>query len=308
MRHLTLVTLSVVALSFGGAAPSRADDSTHRSLVLLGQSGQVHADQKVDAAIVIGGSLVVEGVVTGPAAAVGGDVEVRPSGAVSNGVYAIGGTLRIDEGADVQGPRTQVAAGEIGTVISQLSQREQQSEANPAGFWPIMRLAQVLAVLVIGLLLAALVPVPLQTVRRTLNEQPGRSALAGLGLLLGFVPLCVILAVSVLGIPLIPLALLALSACVVMGLSALAASIGFGLRLIKSPDNLLGATALGMSLIALAVLIPILGGLLWFLGSFYAAGAVLLSRFGTRAPEPPRRQVQRPQPEPGSAPASTPVS
>jgi hypothetical protein len=302
-HNISLVASLTLALAFH-ASSSRADD-TSRSLVLLGQAGRVEANQELDIALVIGGSLVVEGVVHGPAAAIGGDLDVRPGAFVEKGAYAVGGNLRIDEGARVQGARTQVAPGDFSEVVSQLSGKQAQHTPAVRYVWPLLRLAQALAVLLIGLVFAFLAPRPILSIRRTLEQHPSQCALAGLGLMLGFVPACVLLAISVLGIPLIAVAVVALVIAFAMGLSALAATLGAHLGLLKNSRNLAGTMALGMALLTIATAIPVLGGFVWGLASFYAAGAVLVSRFGTRTPaaRPPSAPAQE-TPSSSELPAS----
>jgi hypothetical protein len=85
--------------------------------------------------------------------------------------------------------------------------------------------------------------------------------------------------------------LLALLAAFVLGVTGLAASVGYRLPLIQDPKELAGPVALGMLLVAAIAVIPVLGAVLWFLASFYAAGAVMVSRFGTRPPQAPSTQV-----------------
>lgn len=282
--HLTVLTLSVMAY----ATPSHAEPARSEAVFLVGQSGSVEAGQDVDAAIVIGGSLSVSGKVRGPAVAVGGSVEVKPGAIVEQGVYAIGGAISIDELSRVQGARMQVAPGNFSDVVSQLSARNERS-VGARWIGSFVRFGQLLAVFALGSLLVFAAPHQVQNIRRTLEEQSRKAALAGLGLMLGFVPACILLAVTLLGIPLIPLAVLTLVASFVMGLTALAAMIGSRLLVSKRSDNLFGAMSFGMLLLALAAIIPWLGSIAMFLASFYAAGAVLVSRFGTRMPsqQPP---------------------
>ena len=280
--YLTVLSIGVVGLT----TPSRAEPSRSDAVFLVGQSGSVEAGQDVEAAIVIGGSLNVAGRVRGPAVAVGGSVDVMPGAVVEQGVYAIGGALSIGALAQVQGARMQVAPGNFSDVASQLSaSKERKAGARWVG--PSMRLGQVLAVFLIGSLLVFAAPRQVQGVRRTLEQHPRKAALAGLALMLGFIPGCILLAVTLLGIPLIPLAVLVLVASFVMGLTALAALIGFRLPAIKGSDKLFGAMAFGMLFVALAAVIPVFGSIVMFFGSFYAAGGVLVSRFGTRTPSPP---------------------
>jgi hypothetical protein len=247
----------------------------------------------VKGAFVIGGDLVVEGTIRGAAVVIGGDVQVMPGAIVEDGVYAIGGALHIDNGARVAGSRVQVAGGNAKDVFANLTMSSHSEQAAaPRWIGPLLRFIQMVALFALALLLVFLAPGHVEAVRQTLLQERSKVTIAGLGLLLGFVPACLLLALSVLGIPLIPLAVLALLSAFVLGLTALSAALGYRLPIAKHPESLSGAMMLGMLLLALAVLVPVLGGILFFLTSFYGAGAVLLSRFGTRSPP------KEPNPEP----------
>lgn len=261
---------------------ARADDSP---LFVIGQGAEVPAGTRVDAAVVIGGSLVVAGTVEGPAVAVGGDLRIAPNAKVGGPAAAVGGALLVDPAAEVVGPKVQVAGGDFSQVAADLSNADGgEYQAPPMWAGPILRMFQVLALFVVGIFLLLLAPRPVRVVGRTLRERPAQASLAGLVLLLGFIPLCIVLAISLIGIPLIPLAVLGLLALFIMGLSAMCLDVGFKLPFVKGEDNLFGALTGGMLALMLAVMVPVLGGLLLFFASFYAAGGVLISRFGTRPP------------------------
>ena len=66
------------------------------------------------------------------------------------------------------------------------------------------RLTRAVLLLIIALLIAVAFPGALTRIGAHLVNRPGLSALAGVAILLGFVPLCVLLAVTIIGIPLIP--------------------------------------------------------------------------------------------------------
>jgi hypothetical protein len=207
-------------------------------------------------------------------------------------VLAIGGLLEVDEGAHVAGARVQVEGGDFSQVVAQLSQAGPAREAPPLWLGPVMRFIQMLALLLLAAILVLLAPRPVRRVRDTLLQHAAGSALAGLAIMAAFVPLCVLLAVSIFGIPLIPVAVFVLLAAFVMGLTGLASAIGFKLPALKRKDNLLGAMALGILVLMLATVIPVVGGVVLLLSSFYGAGAVLLSRFGVR--EPPTPELWQP--------------
>jgi hypothetical protein len=296
MKRSSGIRCAVVSAVVIGAATAQADDRSVEGTFVVGQSGRVEAGQEVEAAIVVGGNLVVEGRVSRIAAVVGGDLEVRPGAVVEGSIAAIGGTLRVDERARVDGARVHVAGGDFSAVVRDLSEGRDTQMVPPRWVRPVMRLFQMLALFVIGVFLVLLAPRQVQAVRQTVREHVAMATLVGLALLVGFVPLCILLAISLFGIPLIPVAALVLLAAIIMGLTGIAAAIGYATPPIKDPDNLFGAMALGVLLLALVSAIPVLGALVLFSASFYGAGAALLSRFGTRVP-PAREASPKVAPE-----------
>lgn len=256
-------------------------------LFVIGQPAELGAGRRVEAAVVVGGDLQVAGVLEGPAVAIGGNLNVADSARVDGPVAAIGGILRVAPGAQVVGPRVQVAGGDFSQVAADLAEKADGQYTAPP-FWagPLMRMFQIIALFVLGVLLLLLAPRPLEVVARTLRDRPTQVSLAGVLLLLGFGPLCALLAISVVGIPLIPLAVLVLIAMFVMGLTAACIDVGAQLPFVKGDRNRIGALAAGSLLLLVAVMLPFVGALLLFCSSFYAAGGVVISRFGTHAPPP----------------------
>jgi O-antigen/teichoic acid export membrane protein len=119
-------------------------------------------------------------------------------------------------------------------------------------------------------------------VRTFLATRPGLSSLGGLALLLGFIPLCVLLAVTIIGIPLIPVAVMLLIAVLLFGITVSALWLGERIPLLRENKTPLKAVALGGAVFVVVGLIPWIGTLAIFLAALVAAGAALLSRFGRR--------------------------
>src|SRR5690606_20550633 len=69
----------------------------------LGQDHQVRAGDSVQDAVVVFGSIVVDGEVCGDLVAVFGNVDLGPDAYVRNALTVVGGRLTVAEGADVEG-------------------------------------------------------------------------------------------------------------------------------------------------------------------------------------------------------------
>ena len=71
--------------------------------VVFGQSLDVGAEETVDKAVAIGGSVTVSGHVRHDAVAVGGSVTLLPGARVDGDAVAIGGTVSVDASATLDG-------------------------------------------------------------------------------------------------------------------------------------------------------------------------------------------------------------
>jgi hypothetical protein len=241
-------------------------------------------------AMVVGGSLVVsEGAyVDGDAVAVGGSVTIQPGAHVDGDAVAVGGEVTVEEGGNVDGDRVSVG-GSVGGLIATVVGMGIQEDRPRFPRFLLSFLASVVrtaALFVLGLLLIAFASERVDNTRAYLTEQPGYSVLAGLAILIGFIPLCILLAVTVIGIPLIPIAILLLAMLTVVGLTAFCTWIGERIPVFEGRKTPVGALAIGLALLFVVDLVPVVGSTAILVVSFISAGAALLSRFGKRKPEP----------------------
>jgi hypothetical protein len=135
---------------------------------------------------------------------------------------------------------------------------------------------------VVALVVALAFPAALRRTRQYLVERPGLSVLGGLAIVLGFAPLCVLLVVTIIGIPLIPVAAMILAALLVFGFTVTASWLGDRLPISQDNKTVMKSVALGGALLAVVGLIPWIGTAALVLAAATSAGAALLSRFGRR--------------------------
>ncbi|MBI5510954.1 MAG: polymer-forming cytoskeletal protein [Deltaproteobacteria bacterium] len=248
--------------------------------VVVGAQGRVEAGETVADAVAVGGSMTVAGHVRGDAVAVGGSVILEPGAVVDGDAVAIGGGVEVAEGATLNGNRVSLG-GSLGGVVKSLASFNPERFLLPAIVLRVLSsLVRMITLLILGLLLLAFAPGRIQGVREVLAARPGQSFVTGFGLMLGFVPLCILLAVTLVGIPLIPVAILALIAVVVMGLVAFAVWLGYRIPVYTANKTPVSALVMGMVVVTAVDLVPIFGGAVLAAVSLAAAGAVLLSRFG----------------------------
>ncbi len=251
--------------------------------------------------LAIGGSVQVAGRIYGDVVALGGDIRLRGTAFVGGDVLASGEVIR-EEGATV--------SGVTGSLPRGLDLRPQPGRWRPwvraalpwdSGFpgnlisWFVRIVEVAVALVVLGVVLALLIPQPIRTVGRALAGAPAESI--GTGLLTGVVAVLALplLVLTCIGIPLAALILLALVAAALYGW--VAAGLLVGERILQALEQKeqtpAAAAAVGVVALWLAANVPCLGFLVVLLVSAWGTGAVLLTRGGTT---PYTRAASRPAP------------
>lgn len=208
--------------------------------------------------------------------AVGGSVSLRPGSRVDGDAVAIGGTVTVDEGARLGGDNVSLGGHPVAWIVGSLTPL--WASALFVGFaW-----TRALLLFVIALLIALAFPTRVARVRTFLASRPGVSSLGGIALLLGFVPLCVLLAVTIIGIPLILVVVMLLIALFLFGITVSAMWLGERIPLLQENRTPLKTVALGAAVLVVVGLVPWIGTAVIVLAAVVSAGATLLSRFGQR--------------------------
>lgn len=315
--------------------PTRYERPIHRDTkVHIGGSVHVSEQESIDGPVVaIGGGVTVDGEVRDDVVAIGGSVRLGPKARVRGDVTSIGGQVEKDPAAEIVGD-----INEIGFRFPHV--RFRPSWWVPGtGFLrgpfgpPVELMASLFRMLLFGLLafFALLVARdPVSRIEHTVAAEPWKAGLVGLLTELLFVPVfvltIVVLAVSIVGIPLLlfvpPLAILGLVIALVLGLAGVASRLG------RWIEQRLGWARQGPFIALLAGLLVIwaltivgrfvsLGGWpIWFVSSAllvagfaaeYVAwtvglGAAVMTRLGSR----PGAAGAPPAPPAATAPASAP--
>jgi hypothetical protein len=250
--------------------------------VVFGQSLNVGTDETVDKAVAIGGSVTIAGHVRRDAVAIGGSVTLLPGARVEGDAVAIGGAVSVAEGATLEGDN--VSLGEtIPTTVGSMTRWVVGGPHMFSMFSFASRLTRAVLLFVIALLIAVAFPGALTRIGAYLVNRPGLSALSGVAILLGFVPLCVLLAVTIIGIPLIPVAVMLLVALFLFGFTVSAAWLGERMPVSQERKTPIKSVAWGGAILAVVGLVPWIGMAALILAAAVSAGATLLSRFGRRA-------------------------
>ncbi len=300
--------------------PERAFRREYDARVRIFGDITVERDEQVNGAVVaVGGSIKVDGRVRDNVVAVGGSVKLGPHAEVLGDVTTVGGTIDRDPGAVVSGRLNEVGISTPGVRIRpNWNMHWAPWLWYDHGAWPAVRLFGTMLRMALFGLLAALVvlvaPRAVQRVEHVVTSQPWKAALVGLLAQLFFVPLLVlvvvVLAISIVGIPLlvlVPFGVLAFLVALLLGFTGAACGLA---RLIWRRGSAAEAGTLTVLAVGLAVIwsFTLLGRIvglgggplmaaavgLIFVGILieYAAwtlglGGALLTRFGRYGALPP---------------------
>ena len=239
-------------------------------------SGDVAVNAPVGGEIDAGfGDVNIDAPVRGDVQVGRGDVDLGPRALVYGNVYYGSGEFRGNRDA-VQG-----------TVATGGMTADMDHEPDEFGIFDFIGWVFATAAFVAcTVLVAVLAPGPLLAAARRADESPGWSLFFGVLSVPAVVVLCVVLAVSIVGIPILLLLAPAYLAFVFFG--ALVAAYFVGRRVVLATGryhvgNALAAVV-GALIVAAAYLIPVLGGLLLYGFALFGAGASILALFSRRRP------------------------
>jgi len=305
-RYAWRALLLAMAILIIGALPAVAQTDEGRLFdsddgsVLIGLQNDValSAGDEADAVVVVQGSALIEGVTSG-LVAVDADVTITGSGASVDGIFSIGGTLNIEDGAsvgDVAYVETEVTVAPTATVSGEV--RDIETDITGVVAWIAAAIFIFLIFVWIGfglaLLFSGLMVVAFGTSQaRRAAFNIGNDILKTLvvGLLMLIVPWIVIglLAITVVGLP------LAFGLLVLWGFVAFLGYIVVGLwigeRILKrsrTASRPYGAVFLGVLILMLLSWVPLVTPVaIWFgIGAVTLAGWRVL-RGGGVPPVPP---------------------
>ena len=235
--------------------------------------------------VCVGGSIELSqgAVVQGDAVAVGGSVQLQKGALVLGDAVSVLGRVDVERGAQVMGNRVNVGPGSFFSGNVTHTKRGWLTSLGPFGLFPTLALFAI--IYLVGLLILRMWPERVRNVGHAMFENPVRSFTVGFLCWLLLLPLTVLLAISLVGIPLILLLPLAIFLSIVIGLSSFALKVGESLP--AGPGQRFvppAALGMGMTVLLLVAFVPWLGISMLALLQFFALGASVGSRFGRALP------------------------
>lgn len=283
-QQLVLAFIATICMIFAGNALAQTDiNINNANLIRFGGSITVPENQTVENAIAFGGSVTVSpnAKVVDTAIAFGGDVILQKGVQVEGDVYSFGGKIVQEPSAIVRGERATFSDSH-GMMYG--SNRGRSSFFVQYFFSAIFRISVAVVATILGLIILQTSPQFLPNLATKLRQRSGLAALWGIGAIVSFIFGIIFLAITLIGIPLIPL--LSLTAVI----AALVGSLGIALFvgqwvLRKHERSLQQQFLLGMAIVTVLTLIPFFGGLVVFLVNLFGLGVILLWKFGSEKPQ-----------------------
>jgi cytoskeletal protein CcmA (bactofilin family) len=279
--------VSTVAGDVTVRGPVDNDVSSGKGDITVSPGGDVRGD--IEAGL---GRVDIRGPVGGDVEATFGDVYVDAP---------VGGDVDVKHGDVTLGPRAEIS-GDLtygdgkftgdsdavkGDIRSEAMSLDLHDPDGPGVLGFVGRLFVALAFAACAVLAAVIAPRPLASAARRVGETPGRAFVYGIVSLPVFFVLCVVLAVTIIGIPLI--LLLAPAYLAVLFAGTLVAAFFLGTRILMFTGryrvgNAMAAVVGALALAATA-LIPILGDLILYALCLLGTGAVIMAIFRIRTYE-----------------------
>lgn len=305
--HSSFANANGEVVRVGSDAHVGRGEKAQQVVVVLGNAN-VKGDVDQDLVVVLG-DVNVNGHVGGSVVNVLGRVTLGPDARIDQDCVVVGGPLIRDVSAHLARPPVVVdlskVLGSHGSLAS-LGHWLQHGLVIGRPLPPLVPFTWLLVALnfIIYLVIALLMPKPVASCVRTLENQPLLAFGAGLLGLILVAPLLLILVVSGIGLILVPFVVLAVPAAVFLGKTAIFEHFGeqlLGRRPQAATPHPILALIVGCTVVTFLYMVPLLGILVWSVLVPFGLGAVVLATLGAF------RSGRNPAPAPSGIPMAAPA-
>jgi len=330
MKVFKLVMLTL-ALALGVHAAPGAQETEFRfeqrwnPTLRIGQNYTLRATDAAREVVVIAGDAIIEGRVDRDVVVVLGKVQLASTAIVDGSFVVIGGSAEVAEGAQVRedlfvlggldsaasfnpgGHHVVIGTAGLGAQLRGIVPWLTHGLLMARPIVPWLGWVWTVAALffLVNLLLNFIFDAPVRASAATLRATPLSAFMTGLLVMLLAGPVCVLLAVSVIGIAVIPFVLCALLLAGVIGKIGFARWIGMSVIRQDDPESrgqAFRSFLIGSAIMCIAYMIPALGFLTWIMAGIFGLGSATLAFFSAyrrENPRPPKKsKVAPPAPSP----------
>ena len=278
---------------FGCSGVVRSEGTVTGYAVVMGGSLHIEKGAHVNRNVaVLGGSVVIDGEVGGDVSVAGGSVVLSDTAVVNGNVRIAGGSVQRSGGATVRGSFSQENNPRFpGAPTIPILPRVPfiGTRSFGGGFDFLHGVFSALAFAALGAVLVALFPAPVRRVSETVEHHFVPSVGVGCLTLIVAPFVSVALVITIIGIPVVVLLAFVGAAAWCFGWISIGALAGERILRAFNARNITPvlAVVIGVLVIALIAEVPFFGGIVWLLVGLLGLGAVILTRFGSRAYPPP---------------------
>jgi len=262
------------------------DEEANREIFKVGEDLFVAPGEEVAKVLVIGGDAYIQGDVRGDVAALGGSIFLGPRSRVGGDVTSVGGSIVKQEGAQVQGELSTIQTPDLGPLLTVLS-RFDTTSIMPRVL-QYSKVMQFIGLLFLGIVVAAVFPGTVGQVSAVVEQHLPRSVFWGTLTLLMIFPVGLMLLISLVGIVLIPLEIIFIVCCGLLGYVAAANLVGRKILIAmkRTERSVMLETLLGLAVLFLIRWVPFLGWFVTLMLVFLGFGGVVAAMMMRRGPVP----------------------
>jgi len=275
-------------LVLGDTYRLESGDKLIGNLAVIGGTATLEEGSSMTGDVILtGGTMTLSGTVNGGFLAIGGAINIEDTAVINGNISLIGATIKKSPLAEINGEITEQApkffdfdlSNPDGLDIPFAKQRNALEKMLQASL-------QALAMAALAVILGLLFPQQIKRVAAAANKEPLITGGVGILTLVIAPVVLVLLAITVILIPVSVLAALFLGLTVMYGWVSIGQEVGQRLaELFKTSWHPSIAAGIGTLLLGLvtgfANLIPCIGWLFGFLVALFGLGAVVISRFGS---------------------------
>lgn len=342
MSVLKLPLLALAVAVSVPAAPSAAQDIDvtisrmhwNNPALRVGQPYTLKAGEVAREVAVIAGDATIAGRVDRDVVVALGKVTIESTAVIEGSLVVLGGTAIVAEGAQVRedlfiiggfdgvpgfnpgGHHVVIGTAGLGTafrsVVPWLTYGLLWGRPIVPWLgwvWPIAGLF-----FLVNLLLNLIFDTPVRASALMMRATPLSAFMTGLLVMLLAGPICVLLAVSVIGIAVVPFVLCALLLAVIIGKIGFARWLGMSVIRQDEPESRaqsLRSFLIGSAIMCIAYMVPVLGFVTWTLAGVFGLGSATLAFFSAyrrENPKPPRMVKHAAPVDSGVVPPSDPAA
>ncbi len=253
-----------------------------KDLVRFGKNLVINEGEIVDHVVVIGGDLDVKGTVKDDTVVVGGNLNVASTGQVLGDAVVVFGKISKEFGSIVSEDAVEFSPGKWFHKKSCVLPLIGICAIPAAGMIGLAGLIAVSGFFALFLLIAILFTNRVGNVSFYAERHFWKSLFIGLVASVLVIPVTLFLLVSIIGLPLVPLLFILLSAATLFGFTAMSQLIGLKFfSAIKKPNKpMVVEVIVGFIIIGLVALIPIIGWSIKFIIWLTGLGGTIITKFG----------------------------